>query len=91
MLLFYRLRNVTAKAQNTTGIVVNFGKLSLERNANAFLSVLPSFFITVFRHVTDAANREVPCITMGLCNICCYKCEAPINKQKCGDKPCLTL
>jgi hypothetical protein len=45
------------------------------------------------RHMTvaDVQRREVPCITMGLCMLRAYKREAPINKGKCGDEPCLTL
>jgi hypothetical protein len=31
--------------------------------------------------IGDTRHREVLCITMGLCIIRRYKCEAPINKE----------
>jgi hypothetical protein len=91
MLLFYHLRQMTPEVCVTRSQLANFGKLSLERNAKCFRPLSPLFFAAVLRHVTDAANREVPCITMGLCIAKCYKCEAPINKRKRGDGPCSTL
>jgi len=85
-------RNVTrlVTLPRRPGILLNFGKLSLEQQSNTG-KVLPLAFLRVaFRHMTGAVGTKVPCITMGLCNSFRYKCDVPINKEKRGEAPCLT-
>jgi hypothetical protein len=91
MNLFYS--NVTKKVTLplATEFLANLSISTLERNVNSFLSLPPVFFVGVFRHVTDADDREVPCITMGLRNKQRYKCFLPSYDALGGEALCLTL
>lgn len=87
---FYRNVTRMVTLPSAAEILFNFGSLSLEHFANSEMLPESPVIVRGCGNVIAARHLEVPCITMGLCIVGRYKCEAPLNNEKCGDEPCWT-
>jgi hypothetical protein len=78
MFLFYTFGDVTESHREAPQTLTKFGIATLERFATGFSLSYHRVLTGACGRVIGTLEREVPCITIGLCNKKCYKCEERI-------------
>ncbi len=90
MFLFYTFGDVTESHGKAPQTPTKFQTATLERLRSGGNLRLSSVLAGACGRVIGPQEREVPCITIGLCNVGRYKCEATIIKAAGGVEQCLT-
>jgi hypothetical protein len=90
MFLCYQLPDVAHKTTEAQQTATKFGKATLERFATGFSLSYHRVSTGACGRVIGTQQREVPCITIGLCNKKCYNCETLLINGAGGGEQCLT-
>ncbi len=90
MFLCYQLPDVARKTSEAQQTGTKFHKATLERISVGEKRRLQSFLTGACGRVIGTQEREVPCITIGLCIVRRYKCDALLISAAGGVEQCLT-
>jgi hypothetical protein len=90
MFLCYQVPDVGHKTRKAQQTGTKFHKATLECFATAFSLSYDRVLTGACGRVIGTQEREVPCITIGLCNKKCYNCETLLINGKGGVEQCLT-